>query len=351
MYRCKTNFRKHRPHPITRERLIDAHIEWVENKNESGWTPFSLTIHFRTMPGVSLPDDALLKRVHRVYSYFLARMYRRPRAVPVDARPLLIGLIEQSSGRQVQVGIEDGRHVHAVLAVPPTIKPRRFERAMRHLRIGLSKIVSKIHVEQVRNTKGAVFYMAKQWGWMHRPASDWIVAPLRSDELPEKQVNRLKRKAASETLIGSRAANAPRSTSKSGDSDMKKSRTFTRQEIADRLKISLGRLDAMRKEGNGPPEFAIGRSIRFYESDVKAWLEKRTSLAGTRRAERSQKVDIKSPTSLNTLRTKMAKRKGASSPTVKADGLKRSSRDQKSTRSAPRVSKMKNRRKSKRSSI
>ncbi len=53
------------------------------------------------------------------------------------------------------------------------------------------------------------------------------------------------------------------------------------KELAPALNISVVTLNKMRCQGDGPPYFTIGRSVRYRWGEVQAWLEaqKRTSTA------------------------------------------------------------------------
>lgn len=59
-------------------------------------------------------------------------------------------------------------------------------------------------------------------------------------------------------------------------------RLLSMPEVSERLDKPLETLKRWRKTGYGPPSFLIGRSVRYDESDLDAWIDrqKAKSLTG-----------------------------------------------------------------------
>jgi len=51
---------------------------------------------------------------------------------------------------------------------------------------------------------------------------------------------------------------------------------LTPRELAEKLAIKPKTLEAMRHRGTGPAYVKAGRSVRYREGDVNAWLEENT---------------------------------------------------------------------------
>ena len=49
------------------------------------------------------------------------------------------------------------------------------------------------------------------------------------------------------------------------------------QEVADIVRVPKATLRYWRHLGSGPQSFRIGRSVRYWRSDVLQWLEKQSS--------------------------------------------------------------------------
>ncbi|NMM24450.1 MAG: helix-turn-helix domain-containing protein [Phycicoccus sp.] len=49
------------------------------------------------------------------------------------------------------------------------------------------------------------------------------------------------------------------------------------QEVADIVRVPIATLRYWRHLGSGPQSFRIGRSVRYWRSDVLQWLEKQSS--------------------------------------------------------------------------
>jgi excisionase family DNA binding protein len=51
---------------------------------------------------------------------------------------------------------------------------------------------------------------------------------------------------------------------------------LTRDEVADKLKVTRAYLDSAAVRGKGPPFLRVGRAIRYDQSQVEAWLAAQT---------------------------------------------------------------------------
>jgi excisionase family DNA binding protein len=54
---------------------------------------------------------------------------------------------------------------------------------------------------------------------------------------------------------------------------------WTAQDVATYLGVTVQTLYDWRLRGSGPPVMKVGRHLRYRESDVMAWLDKKTSAA------------------------------------------------------------------------
>lgn len=50
---------------------------------------------------------------------------------------------------------------------------------------------------------------------------------------------------------------------------------YTREEVAEMLRLSVRTLDRLRKRGDGPPYIALGRHIRYEASLLDDWIKAR----------------------------------------------------------------------------
>ena len=50
---------------------------------------------------------------------------------------------------------------------------------------------------------------------------------------------------------------------------------LTMEELCDRLACTPATIHALRYRGEGPPAVRIGRSLKFDEADVAAWIDSR----------------------------------------------------------------------------
>jgi len=95
------------------------------------------------------------------------------------------------------------------------------------------------------------------------------------------------------------------------DNQMSTKKFLTRNQVADRMQVSLVKLDRMRREGNAPPDVKIGRAIRFSEDGFNRWFAEQT--ATTTRKGNDQR----------TAKLRDAKPRGSKIKTAKARGIER----------------------------
>jgi hypothetical protein len=90
-----------------------------------GWRPYLVTMLFGDIPGK--PDAVLrqmLDEAERIYSTLMTRVVRRPLSSrSVDELPIVIAAPDLPVGKRdkplVQVALNDGLHLHAILLMPP----------------------------------------------------------------------------------------------------------------------------------------------------------------------------------------------------------------------------------------
>jgi hypothetical protein len=108
--------------------LITACSQWIQRYIDTyGWNPFLLTFMFKPLKG---SQQGILHQmsteVDRVYSTFVTRVVRKPNSVYqkyLNTRPLLIAFPDRPVGKHKKqrlkdVTINNGRHIHGILAVP-----------------------------------------------------------------------------------------------------------------------------------------------------------------------------------------------------------------------------------------
>jgi excisionase family DNA binding protein len=50
-------------------------------------------------------------------------------------------------------------------------------------------------------------------------------------------------------------------------------RMLTLPQVAERLQVPLSTLYSWRYQGQGPPAYRMGRSVRVRESELEAWIQ------------------------------------------------------------------------------
>lgn len=50
--------------------------------------------------------------------------------------------------------------------------------------------------------------------------------------------------------------------------------------VAEMMGLSPSTLRYWRSQNEGPPSFQVGRSVKYYEDDIQAWLELRKEATG-----------------------------------------------------------------------
>jgi hypothetical protein len=104
---------------------IDGYSTLIAQRVADGWKPFLLSLLFDKIAGK--PDAAvatMLREAEYLYSAFLTRAVRRPLAPrSIGHLPILIAAPDLPVGKAnkpiADVVINDGAHVHGVLAMPP----------------------------------------------------------------------------------------------------------------------------------------------------------------------------------------------------------------------------------------
>ncbi|MBM2711072.1 hypothetical protein JQK88_07380 [Mesorhizobium caraganae] len=107
------------------EHLIAGYGYMFRERVRQGWQPTFLTFTFNHLRG-SPANVAWQMRdeLERVYAMVLTRIERKPRHVPTDSLPLWVcspdfPVAKAEKGHLRDAKVNDGRHLHAIAAVPP----------------------------------------------------------------------------------------------------------------------------------------------------------------------------------------------------------------------------------------
>jgi hypothetical protein len=146
--------------------LVRGYAEMVKDRVDDGWSCPLLTFLFSQLPG---PRPAVVSRmkdeVHRVYSTFLTRIHRKPRAASPDELPVLIAaadlpVFKWDRTSSPKIYCNGGLHFHGLLLTPP--RSRLADAVGDHFRLnerhylGHSGIMTGIHIEPVTSNHGYV---------------------------------------------------------------------------------------------------------------------------------------------------------------------------------------------------
>jgi hypothetical protein len=107
-------------------RLIAGYVRLLQQRvKNNGWNPYFLTFMFRRLPGnKKVQLVAMEEAVVRFYSTLLTRVVRNPHSpFQQSQRPILIAapdypVFKHERQRISDIAINDGLHMHAMLAVP-----------------------------------------------------------------------------------------------------------------------------------------------------------------------------------------------------------------------------------------
>jgi len=139
--------------------LVEGYTELVTDRIKDGWSCNLLTILFTQLPGPRrVVIDQMRDEVQWVYSTFITRVHRKPRAASPDELPVLIGAADLPVYKRDRSSspvclCNGGLHFHAVLLVPPTSRLRipvgEHFAANEELYRGKSAAVAGLHVRSV----------------------------------------------------------------------------------------------------------------------------------------------------------------------------------------------------------
>jgi hypothetical protein len=179
---------QHYTRPPTKPDWIDGYVRMVTDRVGNGWSFYMVTILFSQLPG---SRQAILHRmtdeVIRVYSTFVTRVHRYPRAASVDEIPIAIGAFDLPVYKRdltsaPTVLCNGGLHFHALVLMPPSsrLKGSLVDHFLekRDLYVRPGKPVQRIHVEPVTHDHDRVVdYVFKTIG-RHRLSYDEAVLVL-----------------------------------------------------------------------------------------------------------------------------------------------------------------------------
>jgi hypothetical protein len=142
-----------------RNKVINAFDDFVQSKIDADWSAFLTTFMFRPLSGNHFSKFSQMKReIERIYSIFLPRVVRYPNSRRAKL-PIMIAMVDlpvfkwNNKSPVVDLKINGGLHLHAILLVPPksrlkTSVERHFEQHS-SLYLGDRRTVDRIQVDQI----------------------------------------------------------------------------------------------------------------------------------------------------------------------------------------------------------
>ena len=150
---------------LTRIRIKSLAQTIKERVKKQGWNAYLVTFMFHPIPGGSKTKIQIMSEaLYGFYSKFLTRVVRNPHsAFQLSNRPLFYALpdypvFKHNKQSRSDVFINDGLHVHAILAVP--LKSRLKSDAKGHIQehrdIYTKHPLRRIHVKEIEHSFGRV---------------------------------------------------------------------------------------------------------------------------------------------------------------------------------------------------
>ncbi|UPK26743.1 hypothetical protein [Bradyrhizobium sp. 195] len=145
--------------------MIGGYSRLVSDRMEDGWSAYLVTFVFDHLRGPRASVVGQMRdEVQRVYSTFVTRTHRKPRAIPIYQLPVLIAVadlpVAKSARSNEPTSCNGGLHFHAVLLVPPLTRLK--EPLAEHFKnqadlyAGPRKLVARIHVQPITSTPDCV---------------------------------------------------------------------------------------------------------------------------------------------------------------------------------------------------
>ncbi|WLC16281.1 hypothetical protein [Bradyrhizobium diazoefficiens] len=141
--------------------MVGGYSRLVSDRMENGWSAYLVTFVFDHLRGPRASVlDQMRDEILRIYSTFVTRTHRKPRAVPTDQLPVLISVadlpVAKSTPSNERTSCNGGFHFHAVLMVPRITRLK--EHVAEHFKhqtdlyAGPSKLLAGIHVRPITGT-------------------------------------------------------------------------------------------------------------------------------------------------------------------------------------------------------
>ncbi|MCK1297521.1 hypothetical protein IVB33_30245 [Bradyrhizobium sp. 24] len=158
-------FKQRFPASRSLQLVIAGYARLVSDRMEDEWSAYLVTFVFDHLRG---PRASVLGQMRdeilRIYSTFVTRTHRKPRAVPPDQLPVLIAVadlpVAKSAPSNEPTSCNGGLHFHAVLLVPPTTRLKEpvteHFKNQANLYAGPRKLVARIHVQPITATPECV---------------------------------------------------------------------------------------------------------------------------------------------------------------------------------------------------
>ena len=158
-----------------RQIINDAYAGWVEQLVAAGWTPYLLTLMFRSLVGSPASVARQMEReAERLYATHLPRVVRHPVRTPLHRLPIWFCAHDRPVFKHLRqnkrnILPNDGRHMHAVMLNPPWSRLRNclathFEQHIA-LYVRHNQAVVRLDVSPITQQPGhAVDYVRKQVG-------------------------------------------------------------------------------------------------------------------------------------------------------------------------------------------
>jgi hypothetical protein len=157
--------------PVTRQQ-VDGYTQLVSDRMSHGWSCHLMTFPFVQLPG---PRGAVIQamkdEIQRVYSMFVTRTHRKPRATPAHDLPVLIGaadlpVYKKDPTFSPLILCNGGLHFQGLLLVPPgtrlEIAVEEHFSEYQDMYLGRRRLITKLDVRPVTEThERAVDYVFK----------------------------------------------------------------------------------------------------------------------------------------------------------------------------------------------
>lgn len=154
-------FKQRFPASQSLQLMIGGYSRLVSERMENGWSAYLVTFifdHFRGPRAYVLGQ--MRDEILRIYSTFVTRTHRKPRAVSAGQLPILISVADlpvvKSTPSNERTSCNDGLHLHAILLMPPITRLK--ETVSEHFKqqtdlyAGSRKLVAGIHVRPIIGT-------------------------------------------------------------------------------------------------------------------------------------------------------------------------------------------------------